>query len=175
MSATMFLYKPQNVRVIGHTYYDLSKEARQYIYNNPEDDDNPYEYIWSDGREHNHINLSDYDSIAYRGYQTLGKWERNWHRYHKRLVSNFNFQRYVSCGSDYQAFIIPVEEVLYWQGWGLSNRFFKKRHTVYFAITKKQMSEFLKKHTRPRNHYDIETFRSFFDKWEDGMIFECSL
>lgn len=173
MSAVMTLYKPEDVKITGHTFFDLEKDERTKILEDY-DENNPMDFTWSDGQRHDYIDLLYYSWMARRSHQNFGKVERNWKKYFRRLSSNFNFQRYNGNHIGYPFLILPVEEVYYWQGRGLSHRFFKKRFTTYFATEKEQMVKFLNKHARPKNKYDIEAFRTFVDKWEDGMIFECS-
>lgn len=118
---------------------------------------------WSDNQKHEMFTIPNF----YRGKKSC----RSWKRLAKKF-KNLNFKYFQrKCGETYK--YIPVTEVLYYQGWFLRKKFFKKECTCYITKNKYEMLTFLRKYLDFKDNYAVKVYNSFEEYWEDGLIFEC--
>ena len=186
MSITFHLYRPNyNVEYIG-TIFDNSKinlfsnankkkfwevygEAGYSEDMDFEDslklDEKIQAEAWSDGKMHKQLNLNHL-----RGQLKVAN--KRYHGSYRRTIKrleNFPKNKYTT-GYGVTTTYIPVDEVLYNQGWFLKRRFFKRKVWTIICTTKKQVQNFIDKYATKKG---ANILKEFVDKWEDGMIFQC--
>ena len=123
---------------------------------------------FSDGKDHDMIQFNLIKSV----FKTpKGKQQREWKPVCTKL-QNFNLKTFKDKHSTIIKYIVctPVQ---YAQGWFLKKRFFKRRSWRFYATTKKQMNNFFDRYGN-KSEQCYEVRKLFNEKWEDGMLFECS-
>lgn len=195
MSVTMHLYKVvPNVKYNGY-YNDYLTEKDLIV--DPETGKAPYQILeaslgcpdvredyvgylawedkmhasaWSDGVKHERIDLTYLKSLFkannYRGCNRI-----------LCKLNHFPIETFDN-GHIIRKFIV-VDEVAYAQGWFFKKRFFNRKMTFNFCITRDEMIKFFDKYIDYRSHdtRGKESVQKFLDAWEDGMndmIFECA-
>jgi len=172
MSVCFHLMKPIiNVEMLCSPYEKMKlKEYKELEKEHPDMNDNIYNDLfdrdWRDGYKYDYIDISYYNSICKNNKKSrLKKQIEKLNKFCPKLLETRH-------GYTYK--YIPVNHVLYYQGWNLKNRFFKKAVTIYICTTKEEMIGFLKKYLDFKNQKSKQLMKDFIDNWEDGMIFECS-
>lgn len=187
MSVTMNLYKVvPNVEYLGSPYdkvkwspdntaeLDALEESLGYREDFDFDElcdwhDKMDAAAWSDGIKHDMIDLVDI-----RARFKIGKgsqMDRGWHQVFDKL-KQFTIKSFRNVNGQYYQYI-PVDSVVYRQGWFLRKRWFNKKNWYYVATTKKQMEDFFNRYF-DRSERAIEARKALLDAWHDGMIFEIS-
>lgn len=183
MSATFHLYKIRDdLQFIGTERDFASKEkVKEYEENICELSDEQVNKFYSyrfktiDGNifipnDTDYIDIIDIYNTA-SGYKKCKGYKRQLSKLEIFSCNVLHTKR----GYTYRA--IPVEEVLYRQGWFLKKKWFRKRCTYYVATTKQQLISFFKLNLDVKR-YDseraIECMQTFIKYWEDGMIFVVS-
>lgn len=175
MSVTFSLYKVSEAEYLGSVFEAKTTEERdneiRRRLNLPADSDieatlqNACELVkaeWSDGAYHRMLDIAD--------KHWMWKGERGWRRMDKRLKT---LPTQVYKGHKY----VALDKVEYSQGWFLKKRFFKKRITTVYCVTKKQMMDFFKQYLDYSGDDCLvakDVMERFERAWKDGMLFECS-
>lgn len=176
MSVTFHLYKPcDNIHYLGRKYDFATKDEKNKMnkllqnYSNTTNEDDEWidDFLkdrYSDNQKHEIIDVTWYKRIyklssKYKGYYSL----------YKKLQS-FNQDTIFTTLGLVNKYIV-VDEIVYRQGWFLKNKFLKKGTTIFIATNKKEMKLFFKKYLDVKDKKGIEAYKTFTDKWEDGMIF----
>lgn len=118
---------------------------------------------WSDKKEHYFFDFTYYNSFWRNS--------RGWKYLYKRL-NCFDFKIFNN-GHKICKYL-TLDRVLYYQGWFLKKRFFKKEVTFVYCVTKKQMVDFFNRYIDFTEENGRMCVKEFLDAWEDGMLFECS-
>ena len=121
---------------------------------------------WSDGVKHEQLNIN---YIRGQFQLTNKKYHRALRRNMKRLKT-FQKKRYTT-GYGVTTVYIPVDEIMYDQGWFLKHKFFKRKVWTVICTTKKQLKKFAENYATKEG---LRRIQAFIDNWEDGMIFRCS-
>ena len=178
MSVTFHLYKLcDNIHYLGRKYDFATKDEKKrfnHLYYlasiSKEDDDWVDDFIkerYSDNLNHNYIEVTCFKKLSKMGSRYKG-----YYRLYRKL-QNFNMDIISSTYGVTYKFIV-VDKVVYRQGWFLKKKFFKKGTTCFIATNKKEMQNFFNKYLDFKDKRGIETYNTFLNKWEDGMIFEVS-
>ena len=161
MSVTMCLYKVIDVKYVGnrlnHIYEeeisDLSDEEYEKIDSIPE---------WEDGIKHDMIDLTWLKLLCKLNNGKLC------------TLKHLNkFNQYIFKDNYCTYKYIPVDEICYWQGWNLKKRFFNKKITTVFCVTRKQMVLFMRRYLKP-SEWNMFKEKFINNMVEGEMIFECS-
>lgn len=127
-----------------------------------------YDNCWSDGKSHGRFDRY----VFYMRKET--KKNRPYKRILKRL-NGFNWNYYPTADGE-MMICLPVEEVLYYQGWFFKKKFFKKKCTAHYCTTKDQIIHFFDQYVISTKDYSADVIRdmrqNILDTWEDGMILE---
>lgn len=129
------------------------------------DDDNLFQVTrWSDGLDHQYINLTMEKSKLKRERGGMRMFKRL-NRFPTKVLHNkLCYVRYLA-----------VDEIEYFQGWFLKNKFHEKRFWTVYATTREEMNRFF---TRYINMNDKlrrgkDLIQIFNRSWKDGMLFAC--
>lgn len=118
---------------------------------------------WSDGKKHEKISL------------TMLKYRLGDYRACNRMLNRLNGLPFKIFNNGHMIErYIPVDEVLYRQGWFFKKSFFKKELPMSICVTKEQMLNFFNQYLDFSDPRGREVYESFVSSWEDGMIFECA-
>lgn len=78
---------------------------------------------------------------------------------------------------DFNEWVLPVKEVLYYQGWHslFKPRLFKHSESIFYAADKERMAELFMKYVNlnPKEG-NIEIYKEFMNSFKEGMIFEIA-
>ena len=124
---------------------------------------------WSDGVAHEMIDL-----VYIRGLHRVGKGgrlDRCWKQTFNKL-SQFKLQSFRNENGKYYQYI-PVDSIVYRQGWFLRKSFFNKKSWYFVATDKKQMMNFFDRYF-DHSERAIEARKALEDAWQDGMVYVCS-
>lgn len=171
MSVTLTLYKPNpNVTFLGDWWMQESENemTKSFIrWLNGEDEDFDLHAFhmqqWSDKKEHDYINLTARKRLLkhYRGgLKSLSRLDKFTP---KIFQSKVYFCKY-----------IPVDTVVYWSGWFLKKKFFKKKYWTIYCTTRQEMTRFFNQYLDWRSVNGRACFQAMQDSWQDGMILEIS-
>lgn len=125
--------------------------------------DKQEELAWSDSTKHTFFDISY--------YKKLFRNSRSWHRMEKRL-SKFEYR--IFDNKKEKKKYLTVDKIKYAQGWFFNKRFYKKKVTVVFCTTKRELENFFKQYVKCKTVEERKIINNFLNSWEDGMLFECS-
>lgn len=196
MSVVMHLYRPiQNISYGGYYMDDLFEsemvpDESTGVYKCIEDlekklgcpctfEENPELYnkwaneqernAWSDSIIHEKIDLN-YLEAMFDGWIRKERMMKKLHKFH--------IQEFLAPRTNTIYRYIPVEEVLYAQGWFFKKSFFNKDLSWFIGVSYDEMKNFfhmyIDYHDKKRYSNLQETIQKFLSTWEDGMIFECA-